>query len=214
MYLALTKRYGYPKAPMNALTLDGVPSAFEQQKSLDTVEKRHHVRLWQYPEQPNVWLGAAAEDVGFRFELTHWTHSTDPNIDSERAKIVNDLAFTKCVNAAGLLSRASAELVQDPKAEQSILTDGDVAVIRLNDCTQPNSMPGVGETSAVQQRSRLARTLTAFRDDLARSNMFFTTYNTLRVLAKHTAEPATTPAPLVSGEPRGLDWLTPLALLQ
>ena len=207
MYLALTKRYGYPRAPTNALTLNGVPSAFVQQKSLDTVQKRHHVRVWQYPERENVWLGAAAEDVGFRFKLTHWTHSTDPNIDSERAKVVNDLAFVGCVNAAGLLSRTSADLVQDPKAEYPILTDGNIAVVRLNDCIDPNLMAGVVETSAVHQRGRVARALTAFRDDLVRSNIFFTTYNTLKLLGKRKTEPASTHARLVNGEPRGLDWL-------
>ena len=85
---------------MNALTLNGVPSAFVQQKSLDTVQKRHHARVWQYPGRENIWLSAAAEDIGFRFKLTHWTHSTDPNIDSARAKVVNDLVFVGCANAA------------------------------------------------------------------------------------------------------------------
>jgi len=65
MYLALAKRYTYPSAPMNRLTLNGAPSVFVQQKSLDTVQKRHHVRLWQYPLHENIWLGAAAEDIGF-----------------------------------------------------------------------------------------------------------------------------------------------------
>jgi hypothetical protein len=77
------------------------------------------------------------QDVGFPFQLTHWTHSTDRNIDSERAKVVNDLVFTGCVNAAGLLPRASADLLQDPKAKYPILTDGDVAVVQLNDCILP-----------------------------------------------------------------------------
>jgi hypothetical protein len=104
MYLALTKRIGYPRAPMNALTLNVVPSAFVQQKSLNTVQKRHHVRLWQCPGRENIWLGAAAEDVGFKFKLTHWTHSTDAHIDSERAKVVNDLAFSGCGDAAGMMS--------------------------------------------------------------------------------------------------------------
>ena len=211
MYLALTKRSGYPRAPTNALTLNGVSSSFVQQKSLDTVQKRHHVRVWQYPQRPNVWLGAAAEDVGFRFRLTHWTHSTDPNIDSERAKVVNDLAFVGCVNAAGLLPRTSADLVQDPKAEYPILTDGNIAVVRLNDCIDPNLMPGVVEASAVHQRRRAARALTAFRDDLVRSNIFFTTYNTLKLLGKRKTEPASTHARLVNGEPRDLDWLIPVA---
>ena len=213
MYLALSKRYGYPRAPTNALTLNGVPSVFVQQKSLDTVQKRHHVRVWQYPQRSDVWLGAAAEDVGFRFKLTHWTHSTDPDIDSERAKVVNDLAFIRCLNEAGLLSRTSADLVQDPKAEYPILTDGNIAVVRLNDCIDPNLMAGVIETPAAHQRGRMARTLTAFRDDLVRSNIFFTTYNTLEALAKHKTGPAALRSP-VNGEPRGLDWLTPISPLQ
>jgi hypothetical protein len=208
MYHALIKRHGYSSAPMNTLTLNGVPSAFVHQKSLDTIEKRHHVRLWQYPRRTDVWLGAAAEDVGFRFVLTHWTHSTDPHIDRERAKVVNDLAFTGCVSAAGLLSRAPADLVQDPKAEHPIMTDGDVAVIQFNNCIHPNVMAGVVEESALHHRGRLTRALTAFRDDLVRSNILFTTWNTLRLLAMYHAEPTTTRTRFVDGEPRGLGWLT------
>jgi LssY C-terminus len=213
MYHALTRRRGYPKAPMNALTLDGVSSVFERQKSLDTVEKRHHVRLWQQSLQTGIWLGAAAEDVGFQFKLTHWTHSTDPDIDRERAKIVNDLAFTGCVDSAGLLSRVSADLVQDTKAEHPILTDGDIAVIRLNDCTHPNLMAGVEETFGVHKPGRLVRSLSTLRDDLVRSNMFFTAYNTLRSIAKHKTESSTIHAQFVTAEPRGLDWLTSTAPL-
>jgi len=210
MYHALTKRHGYSRAPMNALTLNGAPSAFVHQKSLDTVQKRHHVRLWQYPRRPDVWLGAAAEDVGFRFESVHWTHSTDPDIDSERAKVVDDLAFTGCVKAAGLLPRVSADLLQDPKTEHVIVTDGNVAVIRLNDCTHPKLMAGVGETSASHPRRKVAGMLASFRDDLVRSNIFFTTYNTVRFLAKRKSDP-TTHSASVNGAPRGLDWLIPLA---
>ncbi len=207
MYHALAKRFGYPSAPMNALTLNGVPSAFVHQKTLDTVERRHHVRLWQYPQKENVWLGAAAEDVGFRFEVAHWTHYTEPNIDSERAKIVNDLAFTGCVNAVGLLSRPSADLVQDPKAQHPILTDGDVAVIRLNDCVHPNIMPGVSETSPPPRQRRLTHVLRAFRDDLVRSNILFTTYNTLKLRDRHNAEPTSMETQSANRVTRGLDWL-------
>jgi hypothetical protein len=207
MYYALAKRLGYPRAPMNALTLNGVPSAFVHQKTLDTVERRHHVRLWQYPQKENVWLGAAAEDVGFRFEVAHWTHYTDPNIDNERAKIVNDLTFTGCVNAAGLLSRASVDLVQNPKAEHPILTDGDVAVIRLNDCLHPNIMAGVSEISPLPRQRRLTHVLRAFRNDLVGSNILFTTYNTLRLRKRHSVEPTSMETQLGNRLTRGLDWL-------
>ena len=213
MYYALTRRLGYPRAPMNALTLNGVPSAFVHQKTLDTVERRHHVRLWPYPQKENVWLGATAEDIGFRFELTHWTHFTDPNIDNERAKVVNDLAFTGCANAVGLLSRPSSELVQDPKAEHPILTDGSVAVIQLNDCTHPNLMPGLSEMPT-HKRGRLARALHAFRDDLVGSNILFTTYNTLKFLKKHQPEPTPVERGFINGAQRGLDWIPPVASLE
>jgi LssY C-terminus len=203
MYHALAKRLGYPRAPMNALTLNGVSSAFVHQKTLDTVERRHHVRLWQYPQKENVWLGAAAEDVGFRFELGHWTHYTEPNIDNERAKIVNDLAFTGCVKAAGLLSRASADLLQDRNAVHPILTDGDVAVIQLNDCINPNLMPGVSEISPPPQQRRPTQLLRAFRNDLVGSNILFTTYNTLKLRKRHIVEPASTG----NRVKRQLDWL-------
>jgi hypothetical protein len=210
MYLALAKRIGYPRAPMNALTLNQVPSAFVEQKSLNTVQKRHHVRVWQYPGRTDIWLAAAAEDVGFRFRRLHWTHSTDPSIDSERAKVVNDLAFSGCVEAAGLLSRDSKDLVQDPKAEYPIVTDGDIALVRLNDCLNPQPMAGVSGTSASRQRGRAARALAAFRDELARSNIVFATYNTLRFLGRHGAEPKNTHAQVVNGGPRELDWLPPI----
>jgi hypothetical protein len=120
---------------------------------------------------------------------------------------VNDLVFTGCVEAAGLLPRAPTDLAQDPKTERPIVTDGDVAAVRLNDCIHPNVMAGAGSTSGLHQRGRLAHTLIAFRDDL-RSNIFFTTYNTLRLLAKHKAEPTITHVPPINAEPRALDWLT------
>jgi hypothetical protein len=212
MYHALTKRHGYANAPMNTLTLNGVPSAFVYQKSLNTVQKRHHVRWWQYPGRTDIWLGAAAEDVGFRFKLAHWTHSTDPNIDSERGKVVNDLAFSGCVEAAGLASRSSTALAQSPEAEYPPLTDGQIAVVRFNDCIHPNLMAGVSEAHVRRARGRLTSALAAFRDDFARSNIFFTTYNTLKFLAKSKTKQTAADAAPINSNRGGLDWLPPAAI--
>ncbi len=184
MYLALTKRKGYPKAPMNTLTLNGIPSDFVYQKSLDTVEKRHHVRLWKDPQRPDVWLGAAAEDVGFQFKLAHWTHSTDPNIDSERAKVINDLSFTGCLDTAGLLPRASSGGAPSNRAVHTAWTDGQIAVVQLNSCVHPAVMAGARFSSVPYQHGRPYRILRSFRDDLVRSNIFFMTYNTIRAVTK------------------------------
>jgi hypothetical protein len=119
MYHALTRRKGYNKAPMNALTLGGEPSDITYQKSLDTIEKRHHVRLWREPSGKDIWLGTAAQDVGFRFQLTHWTHSTDPRIDNERAKVVNDLAFIRMYRCGWIAGPRIPE--SRPKSDRTIL---------------------------------------------------------------------------------------------
>ncbi len=207
MYYALTTRVGYRRAPMNTLTLNGVPSDFVYQKSLDTVQTRHHVRLWKEPHQPDVWLGAAAEDIAFRFELMHWTHSTAPNIDVERAKVVNDLAFTGCLDAAGLVPRSSPELRQDPKGEHVIVTDTDIAVARLNACNNPKTMPGVNTASRVNSRGRLSRQWASLRTDL-RINVFFTTYNTLKFLAERRTLKPLRKTPSTDINPPGLGWLS------
>jgi hypothetical protein len=52
----VTERIGYKRAPMNTLTLNGVPAEFAYQKSLDTVQKRHHVRLWKKSHRAHVWM--------------------------------------------------------------------------------------------------------------------------------------------------------------
>jgi len=41
----------YAKVSMNTLTLNGMPSDFVYQKSLNTVQKRHHARLWKQPQR-------------------------------------------------------------------------------------------------------------------------------------------------------------------
>ncbi len=209
MYHALTKRNGYINAPMNTLSLNGVPSDYGYQKSLNTVQKRHHVRLWQQPQNHEAWLATAAEDISFRFEGAHWTHAIDLKIDSERAKVVNDLAFTGCVEAAGLLSRQSPDLRQNPDQKRLMVTDEKIAVVRLNDCLHPRTMAGVGAKPLAPKRGRFARGMMSFRDDMVRSNIIFTTFNTIKFLAK-TQEWQTLKqkqAAAANADRRGLDWL-------
>ncbi len=192
---------------MNTLTLNGAQSDSVYQKNLDTVQKRHHVRLWKDPRRADVWLGAAAEDIAFRFDLTHWTHSTAPNIDHERAKVVNDLAFTGCLEKAALVSREPQEQVQGPKDKRSIVTDAAIAVVRLNDCNNPRAMSGAYAIAAKGSHGRLARGLASLCNDL-RLNLFFTTYNTLKLVSERRTLKPLRKTPSIDTDPPGLDWLS------
>ncbi len=211
MYYALTVRVGYRRAPMDVLTLNGRPSDFEYQKSLDTVEKRHHVRFWREPQRTDVWFGTAAEDIAFRFEVTHWTHSSDPKIDNERAKVVDDLAFTGCLNGAELLARNSPDLLENTKAARSIVTDGQIAILRLTNCGSPKTMVGIDNASSSHTGRRLSRALVSLRKGaFGSSKILFNTYNTLKYVSGAATSKRATQQSSINAPQRGLDWLSSL----
>jgi hypothetical protein len=164
MFHAAVERKGNSHLPMSNLRLNGnVPdAAFE--KALDTFSKRHHIRLW-YDANAHAWLGAATEDIGYKWNHTHVTHATDRSIDNERAKVVNDLAFTGCIDRGALIPRASLKPAED--VHSIIQTDGDIAVLQLNSCGAPRGMPTDPQKPVPVRALRVAM---AVGVDIARSN--------------------------------------------
>ncbi|MFL6351083.1 MAG: LssY C-terminal domain-containing protein [Bryobacteraceae bacterium] len=180
MYHCMVQRMGYSMAPMGKLTLNGVTADFEYQKGLNTFSKRHHVRLWKQGQE-DAWLGAATEDVGYKLRRMHLTHATDPLIDNERAKVLNDLAFTGCLDAGTLMTRDSF----DPRSDQeefAIKTDRKVAVLRMNDCLNPRTTAIEPSKNGVQSRRRCVQVLMALRNDLIRINPLSLACSTVRAL--------------------------------
>ena len=182
MYHCMVQRMGYSMAPMGKLTLNGMTADAEYQKSLNTFSKRHHVRLWKQ-KQEDTWLSAATEDVGYKLRRMHLTHATDPLIDSERAKVVNDLAFTGCLESASLITRESSD--DTGKRELSIETDGKVAVLRMNDCRNPRRMSTESSTTGPHAPRRSVQALLALRNDLIRTNPVSLAYSTIRAIQDH-----------------------------
>lgn len=201
-FRALTRRIGYGKAPMNSLRLDGKYSDFVFQKSLNTIAKRHHVRFWRESPGSDVWLGAATEDVALSFRRMHWSHIIDPAIDHERAKVVNDLAFTGCIESANLLKRNAAAATG-----HTVKTDGGIAAVRFNSCEQPQTMPGARAQMTPLNPRWFPHVLKSFADDLARSNPFFTAYNTFRCMNKTREEPPEVQQANTNEVRPGLDWM-------
>lgn len=182
MYHCMVQRMGYSMAPMGKLTLNGVTADAEYQKSLNTFSKRHHVRLWKQGEE-GVWLAAATEDVAYKFRRMHLTHATDPMIDNERAKVLNDLAYTGCLEAATMMTRDSSD--DTNRRELSIRTDGTVAVLRVNDCQNPRMMANESTSAGPRGPRRYVQALLALRNDLIRTNPVSLAYSTVRALQDH-----------------------------
>src|SRR3954447_15415959 len=176
MYHCMVQRTAYTAAPMGKLKFNGLTADADYQKSLNTFSKRHHLRLWHQP-QSDAWLSAATEDISYRFHRGHLTHASDSHIDDERAKVLNDLAFTGCLESAALISREWA--VRPDPDSVAIQTDGKIAVLRLNDCLHPRTMPE--QTSDHLGRpNRFIQILEAIRTDMIRSNPVSLAFNARR----------------------------------
>lgn len=182
MYHCMVQRMGYGMAPMGKLTFNGLAADAEYQKSLDTFSKRHHLRLWKQNNQ-DVWLGAATEDTGYTVRHMHLTHATDPLIDNERTKVLNDLSLTGCVEAADLVTRNSSD---DPAGlSRYVGTDGKVAVVRINDCREPGTLLSEPANPGPHKRRRAVQALVALENDIIRSNPVSFVSNTVRLLREN-----------------------------
>jgi len=192
--LAIAQNRGYAEAPMSVLTLDERVPELNYQKSLNTFTKRHHLRIWDLSQswrgQP-LWTAAATHDVGVTFSKArkHFIHLINPEIDQERAKVVNDLVFTKCVDGVEFVDRP--HLPRDAKNSTGdlLLSDGRMAVIRFNTCEHPRSASDSLDTQPGRDRgTRLARgsrqlSLT-LREEILRNNLGMQAYHGLRFLKK------------------------------
>jgi len=133
---AVAEARGYKEAPMSVLLLEGKPPDLVFQKQLNTFAKRHHLRIWKRPDtfqgRP-VWVCAATHDIGIEFSPENRTfiHKIDSEIDSERAKVVNDLVFSGHVAALALVERPEVPRQSVNATGDKLLTDGRMAVLLL-----------------------------------------------------------------------------------
>ncbi|HEX5831926.1 MAG TPA: LssY C-terminal domain-containing protein [Gemmatimonadaceae bacterium] len=135
-FVAMVEARDYAHQPVSQLLLDGRPPDLVFQKLTDTFAKRHHVRIWRsdvaWAGHP-VFAAAATHDVGIELSTEEHTctHRTDPAIDLERDKIVDDLVTANAVAALSLVPRTPIAGTTVTGGQATVLTDWRVAVIAL-----------------------------------------------------------------------------------
>jgi hypothetical protein len=106
--VAVINNDGYNAAPVSDLYLFGRKEDLAFEKTLNTFNKRHHLRLWQSPASaPDgrpIWLAAATHDVGIEPYRGGVSHATDSNLDDERAQVGSDLYLGGAVQAAEFIA--------------------------------------------------------------------------------------------------------------
>lgn len=175
---AIAQDSSYSDAPMRTLLLNGQAPDIRLQKSLNTFEKRDHLRIWKRPNTTagqEVWASAATRDLAAVFSTRPFgfTHEIQNDVDKERDKVVNDLLSTGCVDSVSYLRRQAGVRAPGQDYRKGISTDERVAVVIFNACSQRPAvefsdeapMPGPGTVVRTIRRV----TLTA-RNHMLRDN--------------------------------------------
>ena len=183
---AVAERRGDEAAPMSPLLLSGVEPDMSWEKGLNDVSKRHHIRVWKGAptwDGQEVWIGAATRDIDFAYMRPggRLTHKIEENVDQERDKVANDLAFTSCGSILDRterenLSRFSRNATGDP-----ITTDGRMVVVEMNDCSEPRiSTETIDSTLLPEHGDKLhrfaRREILSARNELLRTNPYWRSY--------------------------------------
>jgi hypothetical protein len=197
-YAAFNAMRPYSRAPVSRLLYRGAPPDLIFERSLNTVSKRDHVRIWRVGsfENQQVWLGAAIHDrgIGFRLATFKFTHEIDDTIDSERTDVVNDLAFAGC-------SQSVSYVVPSPSSSRLFIlnnrleTDGRIAVVFLSQCSEPSqAAAGPMPKPPGNKVTRLTRRLILeTRNYVLRDNAYYWTFEFIKW--KHSEYRAGHPRP-------------------
>jgi hypothetical protein len=147
-------------------------------KTTNTFASRHHLR--DYPttetrEGHMVLTASSTQDIGLAFSRKQKTfiHAIDEHIDNERAKVVNDLVFTGCVESLDMVARPWVPRDAYNSTGDRLLTDGAAAVVRISDCSSPHSTPELAALPPARTERIVRDTSLTVRSDLYRGNFIY-----------------------------------------
>ena len=185
---AIAEDHALADAPMRKLLLDGVEPDIQLQKSMDTFEKRDHLRIWARNgefEGRHVWASAATRDLAavFSFRPFGFTHQIQDDVDLERDQVVSDLAFTGCVDSVAYVARPATIRQSGEPYRKGVSTDSRVAVVSLNACLQPaEDLSSIGDMPQPPKAVRwVRRILLTARNHYLRDNMIWRSADAVRL---------------------------------
>jgi hypothetical protein len=185
--LSFLTQTSYSTAPMSAQTLDGRPPDLTWQKTLDSYEKRDHVRIWELPQTWNgekLWAAAAVKETGAELSVRRrrFIHQADPRLDEERKIIVRDFVAAGCIEQGGLLPRPELPHRVISATGVEFETDGDLAVVRVQSCEGGSSAAADRPPKPGNKIYRYARKqILTFRNDIWRANILYAAYDVTRI---------------------------------
>lgn len=168
----------YNEAPMSTLLLDHQEPITTLTKTTNTFNARHHLRVFPTGKSfdgETVLTASTTQDTGIAFSRKKRTfiHVIDQYIDNERAKVVNDLVFTRCVDAVQMVPRPWVPQDAYNSTGDRLRTDGDVAVLRINDCANPVTTTPIPAPRPNRFERSVRNTMLTLRNQLYRGNLVY-----------------------------------------
>jgi LssY C-terminus len=195
----------YDQAPMKTQLLEGKPADMNWQKSLNSYNRRDHLRMWQWSETSGseiVWLSSSTHDTRATLSVKHheFVHHIAPDIDDERSMVIRDLELAGCVQSVHLMPRRSVSNLTQNANGDTVRTDGDLAIVQLKEC-QP-LVPGLASSTAGTNFKAgnhvfryFRRQILTFRSDIWRANIIYGAYDltrmTIETFRHHPTPPPT-----------------------
>jgi len=139
-------REAFLTSPVSPLYVFGRREDVVLQKPRSTINERVHARFWLAPytfEERRIWIGQVSRDIGVRLTGQTWnltTHKIGPDVDFDRAYLLQDLLMSGFVERYGYVDGVGAASASAPRANLTgdpYYTDGLRAVIFLSDQTTP-----------------------------------------------------------------------------
>ena len=133
-------------SPVSPLYVFGRKEDIVIQKARSTINERVHARLWLTPftfEGRRVWIGQVSRDIGVRLTYQTWnltTHKIAPDVDFDRAYLLQDLLMSGFVERYGYVDGVGAAPPSAPRTNLTgdpYYTDGLRAVVFLSNQTTP-----------------------------------------------------------------------------
>ena len=188
---ALLNHSGYAQEPMTTFFIDGVPEDMNWQKSLNSYDRRDHLRIWQWRQAEltdSVWISSSTHDTDAVLAIKYkgFVHHITTDIDDERSTVIRDLKFAGCVRSVTYVSRPEMPIATHNATGDAMYTDGSVAVIALQDC-HPGSLqldpsPKGGNYKPGNIAFRYIRKeILTFKNDIFRANIIYGVYDASRM---------------------------------
>ena len=181
----------YSTMPVSQQYLNGQRQQFTWQKSLNSYNRRAHLRIWGQSGTvlgQQAWLSAYTRETGAALSPRYhkFIHRIDRNLDDGVNMLVRDLTISGCVDSVRLMSRPTVPHLMVNATGDEMRTDGDLTVVQLKSCDRAaRANTRATPQIPIRPKSRIVRyfrnEVLLYKSDVIRGNIVYSAFDLCRM---------------------------------